>query len=530
MQEFDYIVIGGGSAGCVITRRLIDAGYWVCLLEAGKKDKSPLIHIPFGMAAILPTKHVNWAFETEPQPGLNNRRGYQPRGKALGGSSSINAMLYVRGHKSDYDHWAALGNKGWGYDDVLPYFKKSENNEIHHDQYHGHGGLLNVTHQRSRNPFNDQFIKDAQLMQHPITDDFNGENQEGVCDFQVTQINGQRCSSAVAFLKPIINHPKLKVITDATSSRLLFDGKKCVGVNYIHEGQKKSVNAGAEIILAAGAFGTPQLLKLSGIGPAGQLKEHNIAVIHDLKGVGENLQDHIDYVAPFKAKSLDLFGYSLPGTLKMSWELIKYGFSRKGAFASSLAETGAFLKTDPSLSRADIQLHFICGLLDDHNRKLHWGHGFSCHVCLLRPKSVGTVGLHSINPFDPPKIDPKYFSERLDMDAMIKAYKMMDEILKGPNLSSFVTNDIYGANINSDAEIEQLLRQRSDTVYHPVGTAKMGTGSMAVVSPHDLKVHGIEGLRIADASVMPTIIGGNTNATTIMIAEKAAHMILKGQE
>ncbi len=526
MEQYDYIVIGGGSAGCVMARRLVDAGYDVCLLEAGSRDKSPLIHIPLGVAAILPTKHVNWALETEPQPGLNGRRGYQPRGKTLGGSSSINAMLYVRGHRTDYDDWARLGNAGWGYDDVLPYFKKSENFEGGRNEYHGSGGPLNVACHRSRNPFNDNFIEDAKALQHRYNPDFNGEHQEGVGDFQVTQIGGQRCSAAVAYLKPVREHSRLNIITSAHTSRLLFDERRCVGVEYMVRGRKKTVRARAEVILSAGAFGSPQILMLSGIGPAQKLQKHGIAVRHDLAGVGENLQDHIDYVAAYKARSLDLIGFSMAGMVKMTGEAIRYAFTRNGAFASCVAETGGFLKSDPALDRPDIQLHFVSGIVDDHNRTLHWGHGFSCHVCILRPKSRGTVELRNSDPMAPPRIDPAFFKEPEDMTTMIRGYKIMDKIMKGPRLSSHIIKDLHADGVESDADIEQVIRNRADSVYHPVGTARMGLDERAVVAPDSLKVHGLEGLRVVDASIMPTLIGGNTNAPTIMIAEKAADMIL----
>jgi len=528
MKEYDYIVIGGGSAGCVMTRRLIEAGYHVCLLEAGKKDKSPLIHIPLGMAAILPTKHVNWAFETEPQPGLNGRRGYQPRGKTLGGSSSINAMLYVRGHPTDYDDWAAGGAVGWGYDDVLPYFKMSENNERGQDRYHGVGGPLNVAEQRTRNPFNDNFIGDALDLQHRFNGDFNGPDQEGVGDFQVTQIGGQRCSAAVGYLKPIRHHPNLEIMTQAHISRLLFEDRRCIGVEYISHGKKKTIKTRAEVILSAGTFGSPQILMLSGIGPAKKLKKQGIDIYHDLSGVGENLQDHIDYVGGYRAKSLDLIGYSLPGLIKMTGEALRYAFTRRGALASSAAETGGFLKTDPALTRPDIQLHFVNGLVDDHNRTLHWGHGFSCHVCVLRPKSIGSVDLHNDDPFSPPKIDPAFFKEPADMDVMMKGYKIMRDIMNGPRLSAYITEDLFTADCYSDEDIEQVIRNRADSVYHPVGTCKMGHDPRAVVAPDSLKLHGIEGLRVVDASIMPTVIGGNTNAPTMMIAEKAFNMIKTG--
>lgn len=528
MNKADYIVIGAGSAGCVLTRRLIDAGYSVILLEAGKKDRSPLIHIPLAMAAILPSTHANWAFETEPQAGLNGRRGYQPRGKTFGGSSSINAMLYVRGQKEDYDEWAALGNKGWAYNDVLPYFKKAENNEIFSDEYHGQGGPLNVADQRTPNPFNENFLKDAALLQHPSNPDFNGVTQEGMGAFQVTQINGQRCSAAKGYLTPILGHPNLQVITNAHTSKLLFDGTKCTGVEFIQKGTVKTCTASREVLLSAGAFGSPQILQLSGIGNAEKLKEHGIEVRSNLKGVGENLQDHIDFISSYKAKSLDLLGFSLPGILKLTGQLFKYGVSRRGTFASTVAEVGGFLKSSPDIKRPDIQLHFIGGIVEDHNRTLHTAHGFSCHMCILRPESRGTVRLHNSDPLSAPKIDPRFLSEEADLNAMVRGFKIMREIMTGPNLSQYAVEDLFTAGAETDTEISDLIRNRSDTVYHPVGTAKMGTDNMAVVAPDSLKVHGFSGLRVVDASVMPTIISGNTNAPTIMIAEKAADFILRG--
>ncbi|USG63075.1 choline dehydrogenase [Sneathiella marina] len=522
---YDYIVVGSGSGGSVIASRLTeDPNINVCLLEAGKPDNSILIHAPIGVAAILPRKFYNWGFQTAPQPHLNNRKGYQPRGKTIGGSSSINAMLYVRGHKSDYDDWAALGNTGWSFEDVLPYFKKAENNERGSDDLHGTGGPLNVADIRSAMPISDVFLDAAMQVQYPSNNDFNGLNQEGVGSYQVTQKNGERWSAAKGYLTPNLSRPNLHVITGAQATKLLFEGKKATGLTYMKDGKAHEISTRREIILCGGAFATPQLLLLSGVGPAAELAKQGIEIVHDLPGVGQNLQDHIDYVSAYKSSSRDTMGISLGGGIDLIKGIFQWRRDRSGIISTPMAERGAFLRTEPDLTRPDIQLHFVVGPLDDHARKTHLGHGFSCHVCVLRPKSRGYVGLESKDPLADPLIDPNFLSEPDDMDTLVKGVKMMQKILEAPAFDNYRGKPLYAVDMNSDTEIQNAIRSRADTVYHPVGTCKMGSDPLAVVNP-ELKVHGMDGLRIADASVMPTLIGGNTNAPTIMIAEKGADMI-----
>jgi len=522
---YDYVVVGSGSGGSVVAGRLSEnPEAKVCLLEAGGPDTSILIHAPAGVAAILPTKLNNWGFKTAPQAGLNNRRGYQPRGRVLGGSSSINAMLYVRGHRSDYDHWADLGNDGWSWDEVLPFFKKSEGNERGGDDLHGADGPLNVADQRSPRKIGQAFLHAAEEMQIPLNADFNGPEQEGLGFYQVTQKNGERHSAAKAYLTPHLDRPNLTVITKARASRIIFEGKRAVGVAYSQGGREVEVRAEREVILSGGAFASPQLLKLSGVGPADELRQHGIELRHELPGVGENLQDHIDYVAAYKSRSRDVLGVSLGGTIDLTRAIFEWRSKRTGMIATPFAEAGGFLRSKPDLAAPDIQLHFVVGIVDDHNRKLHLGHGFSCHICVLRPKSRGTVTLASARVKDDPVIDPRFFSDEADLDSLVEGYKLTRRILEAPALAEYRARELYKVDMNDDAALRKIVRQRADTVYHPVGSCKMGNDDMAVVE-NKLRVRGLEGLRIADASIMPTLIGGNTNAPAIMIGERCADFI-----
>lgn len=525
-QKYDYIVVGGGSAGSVVAGRLSeDAGISVVLLEAGGKGDSWLVKTPAAAVAMLPTTINNYAFQTVPQRGLNGRQGYQPRGKCLGGSSAINAMIYTRGHPADYDQWAALGNRGWSYQELLPYFKKSENNTAIKNSFHGNDGPLFVSNLQSHNPFQQTYLNAAQEAGFPITDDFNGAKQEGLGIYQVTHKNGERWSAARGYLHPHMGkRPNLSVKTGVQVERILFEGNRAVGVSYTQDGKQQILRTNKEVILCAGAFHSPQLLMVSGVGPKDQLDQFVIPVIHKLPGVGQNLQDHLDFIFGYSAKSLDLVGISLGGTAKLSGEIIKYARSREGMIATNFAESGGFLKTDPGLDAPDVQLHFVISLVEDHARKLHLAHGYSCHVCVLRPKSRGQLTLAGNSMREDPLIDPGFLTEEEDLETLVKGYKLTKRLMDAPSFVRIRSKDVFTPNVNTDDDIRRIIRERADTVYHPVGTCKMGNDAMAVVD-ECLKVHGIKGLRVVDGSIMPTLIGGNTNAPIIAIAEKAVDLI-----
>jgi choline dehydrogenase-like flavoprotein len=524
-MTYDYVIVGAGSAGCVLAARLSeDPAVSVCLLEAGKRDSSPLIHVPLGLAALVPHRIHNWAFDTTPQPGLDGRRGYQPRGKTLGGSSSINAMVYTRGHRSDYDEWTALGNVGWSYADVLPYFRRSEHNERIVDAYHGQGGPLNVADQRSPSGLNEVFLAAAEGLGYRRNTDFNGAEQEGVGIYQVTQRNGQRCSAAAAYLTPNLGRPNLTVLTRAHATRVLFEGTRAAGVEFRQRGATKSVRANREVILSAGALQSPQLLMLSGIGDAEALAKLGIPVVAHAPGVGRGLKDHVDFIFAYRSQRTDLMGLAPADILRGGASAMRYWRDRRGIFTSNVAESGGFLKTSADLTAPDIQLHVCIGILESHGRRLHAARGYSCHFCLLRPKSAGSVMLHSADPLAPPAIDPAFYADPDDLETMVKAFKLTRAILDSPQLAPFRGRELFTADVRTDDEIRAVLRARSDTIYHPVSTCRMGVDELAVVDPQ-LRVRGIAGLRVVDASVMPTLIGGNTNAPTIMIAEKASDLI-----
>src|SRR6516225_11818313 len=462
MDTFDFVVVGGGSGGCAVASRLSeDPATSVALLEAGGKDDNWVVTTPGAMILMIAGPVNNWAFKTVPQKGLNGRIGYQPRGKGLGGSSAINAMVYIRGHRNDYDHWAALGNTGWSYADVLPYFKRSEDNSELDGAYHGKGGPLHVSGLRSDNPVKEMFLQGAREAQFRIRDDFNGAEQEGLGVYQVTQNNGERWSAARGYIHPFMGtRGNLRVETHAQATRILFEGKRAVGVEYLQGKQKKQLRARREVILSAGAFQSPQLLMLSGVGDAASLARYGIASLHHLPGVGQNLQDHPDFVFGFASDAPYFSGLSWSGIGRILKGIGQYRRERRGPLTSNVAECGGFLKTRPDLDLPDIQLHFCMAMVEDHGRKPRWGTGFSCHVCLLRPKSIGSVWLDSADPLAPPAIDPNFLGEDSDLDTMVAGFKMTRRLLEAPTLRNLQKADMFTNGIASDEDIRKVLRAR----------------------------------------------------------------------
>ncbi|MBD1205195.1 MAG: GMC family oxidoreductase N-terminal domain-containing protein [Rhodobacteraceae bacterium] len=530
-MEYDYIIAGGGSAGAVLAARLSeDPAVTVCLIEAGGQGKSFLINTPAMVAAMVsgrPRLH-NWAFRTEPQPHLNNRRCYQPRGKALGGSSAINAMLYVRGHPSDYDQWADLGADGWDWQSVLPYFLKSEGNSSATGPLHNNSGPLQVTDQQSPHAITHAFVQAMEAVQVPANPDFNGDSQFGAGLYQVTQFHhgprkGRRCSAAAAYLHPVLSRPNLTVLTHARAERIILDGIRAKGLIVKQKNRRLTLTARREVIVSAGAFGSPQLLLLSGIGPEEELRAHGIPLAHALPGVGQNLQDHLDHTLIWRSPRPDVVGFNPAGLLRLMRGWRPFRDHGNGILTTPGAEGGAFLMSRPGLHIPDLQVHFVVAIVDDHMRRIHLSDGWSAHVCVLRPESRGHVGLRDANPASPPRIDPNFLSDPRDLATLKAGVRLLEQAMSADALAPWRGQRLYPHD-GSDAGLEADIRARADTIYHPVGTCRMGRDAMAVVDP-DLRVKGLEGLRVVDASIMPRLIGGNTNAPTIMIAEKAADMI-----
>lgn len=527
--KFDYVIVGAGSAGCVLANRLTeDPNVTVALLEAGGQNNSLLVRMPAGVGNLISTKGAsNWGFETTPQAFMDGRRLYQPRGRGWGGSSAINGMIYIRGHARDYDHWRQMGLAGWGYADVLPYFKRAQHHEDGADAWNGEGGPLWVSRGPPGDPIYKAFIQAGKQAGYPVTRDFNGYQQEGVGPYHLTIRDGERWSAAAAYLRPIVGvRPNLKVISNAFAGRIVIERKTAVGVEFSAGPGKpvQSVYAKREVLVCGGAFQSPQLLLLSGIGPADELKKLGVPVEHDSPEVGRNLQDHLDASVIYEmTKPISM--YSKTRGLKQPMIGLQYLFAKQGHGRTNHLHAGAFLKTRGELDRPDIQLHVVNAVMIDHARVKADRDGFTVHVCQLRPESRGTVTLASRNPFDAPLIDPRYLAEEVDRRTMRDSVRIVRDICGQEALNLYRGDELRpGAQVRTDAEIDAWIRQNAETIYHPVGTCRMGVDDKAPVD-EELRVRGVDGLRVIDASVIPTLIGGNTNAPTIMIAEKLSDMI-----
>ena len=524
---YDYIIVGAGSAGCVLANRLSeDPDCRVLLLEAGPSDWHPFIHMPAGLAKLVGRKGVNWDYSTAPEPALAGRQLWWPRGKVLGGSSSINAMCYIRGHARDYDEWAAMGAEGWQWSNVLGYFKRSEGNERGASELHGGDGPLGVSDPRHRNPLSKAFLEAAGQAGHGRTDDFNGARQEGFGWYQTTTRDGARCSSATAYLAPVRRRANLKVVTGARANRITFDQGRATGVAYSVGGKAFCEGAAREVILCGGAINSPQLLMLSGIGPAADLRRHGIGVIADLPGVGANLHDHLDICT--LQRCTQGLSYDTASDAAVAFQY--YLMGRRGPGASNIAETGGFLRSHLAEDdRPDMQFHFVPAQLDDHGRNRLPGSGYTLHACGLRPRSRGRLTLASANAGDKPIIEAGYLSdaEGYDLKVLVEAVRLSREILAQPAFAPFRGEELFpGANVRDEAGIVEFIRQKAESIYHPVGTCRMGrAGDPDTVVDPQLRVKGVAGLRVVDASVMPRLVGGNTNAPTMMIAERAADLI-----
>lgn len=536
---YDYIIVGGGSAGCVLAHRLSsDPGNKVCLLEAGPADTSPFIRMPGGVIQMLRSKVFNWQFWTAPEKHCGGRRMYWPRGKTLGGSSAINAMVAIRGHAADYDHWASLGNPGWSYKDVLPMFKATENYEPTaggqlseaERAYHGSGGPLNVAERRYHSPLSHKFLEAAASAGHKPTADFNGAQQEGYGMYRTYQKDGERCSNARAFLEEARKRPNLTVLTGAQATRVLFEGKTAVGIRYFSQGRYQELRAAKEVVLAAGAIGSPHLLLLSGVGPAQELKPLGVDLVHELPGVGKNLQDHLDILVSMLSKDRLPMSFHPTSLWRSLKNIVLYLFKRQGELTSNVAEAGVFLKSRPEEPLPDLQMHFVPLVSANHGldlTNLFKHYGYSIMTCDLRPLSRGQITLDSADPLAPPRIEANYLAEPRDLERLVAGVKKAREILAQPAFAPHARSEFEpGPGVQTDEQIRDWIRNHAETTYHPVGTCKMGQDAMAVVDAR-LRVRGLRKLRVVDASIMPTLVGGNTNGPATMIGEKGARMILE---
>jgi choline dehydrogenase len=527
-SEFDYVIVGAGSAGCVLANRLsADGRNSVLLLEAGPRDTNPWIHIPLGYGKLFKEKTVNWMYQTEPEPGLDGRQVFQPRGKVLGGSSSINGLLYVRGQHEDYDRWRQHGNAGWGYDDVLPYFKKAENQARGADEFHGVGGPLPVSDLGHPDPLSAAFIAAAAETGIPLNPDFNGATQEGAGFFQTTSRRGRRASTAVAYLRPAKARRNLKIETAALAQRIRFEGRRAAGVEYRKGGAVLTARARKEVLISSGAYNSPQLLQLSGVGPAELLRQHGIDVVLEAPGVGNDLQDHMQVRLVMRCSQPITVNDVVNSPIRKILTGLQYAAFRTGPLTISAGTAGAFFKTSPRLATPDIQIHFIPFSTDRMGEKLHPFSGFTATVCQLRPESRGSLRIKSADPSAPPAIHINYLATETDRAAFIDGIRILRRILAAPALKPFTVEEVYpGPKVISDEDVLSYCRRTGATVYHPTSTCRMGNDPLAVVDQR-LRVRGLGALRVVDASVMPDLMSGNTNAPTIMIAEKASDMILQ---
>jgi choline dehydrogenase len=525
LSAHDVVIVGAGSAGCVLAARLSeDPRRRVLLLEAGGRDSNPFIHMPAGIAQLVKHRGINWDYYTEPEPALDGRRLWWPRGRVLGGSSSINAMCYTRGQREDYDAWAAAGCAGWSHAEVLPWFRRAEDQARGANEFHGVGGPLAVSDLRHVAPLSRVFVEAAVAAGVPPNDDFNGACQEGVGLYQVTQRDGRRCSAAVAYLRPALSRPNLRVVTGALASRLLFDGRRAIGVEYARGGRLERADAG-EVVLCGGAVNSPQLLMLSGIGAGAELARHGIPVIADLPGVGANLQDHLDFCTLWKCRTQDTYDFSKLGE---AWVGLRYLLTRDGPGSSNVAEAGGFARTARAVdSRPDVQLHFVPAQLDDHGRNRMPGHGYTIHACVLRPASRGHLRLRTASAADAPAIHANYLAAPEDLATLVAGVRLAREIGAAAPFDPYRGHEVFpGEDACSDAELAGAIRRKAETIYHPVGTCRMGSDhDPDAVVDVKLRVRGVQNLRVVDASVMPLLVSGNTNAPTIMIAEKIAGSI-----
>jgi choline dehydrogenase len=526
--EFDYVVVGAGSAGCVLANRLsADGKHSVLLLEAGPKDTNLWIHVPLGYGKLFKEKTVNWMYQTEPEPELNGRQVFQPRGKVLGGSSSINGLLYVRGQHEDYDRWRQRENAGWGYDDVLPYFKKAENQQRGADKYHGAGGPLPVSNLGHADPLSAAFIEAAAETGIPRNADFNGATQEGAGYFQTTTRYGRRASTAVAYLGPAKSRTNLHIETSALAQRILFEGRRAVAVECRKEGSLRTARVRKEILVSSGAYNSPQLLQLSGVGPAELLRRHGIDVVLDAAGVGNDLQDHLQVRVVMRCTQRITLNDVVNSPARKVLAGLRYAAFRTGPLSIAAGTSGAFFKTNPRLATPDVQIHFLPFSTDKMGEKLHAFSGFTASVCQLRPESRGSLRIRSADPAAPPEIRINYLATELDRATNVEGLKILRKILRAPALRPYVVDEVDpGAKVSTDDELLNYCRQRGSTIYHPTSTCRMGSDPLAVVDQR-LRVRGLDGLRIVDASIMPDLVSGNTNAAIIMIAEKASDMILQ---